>query len=161
MLKINPILNTLWRICLLKLGPQNLPASTFLLSGTMVLAFLMSTFLNGFGAAVIEVLSLTILTGGLLLFFGYNERFEQTLTAIMGAGLIIGSIVAFTFTILSNPPNLIRFTIFFWNLSILANILRHSLNVSGFHAGLLSLVYAFLINRVIATVEGNIEPSIS
>ena len=89
----------------------------------------------------------------MLLFLGHELRLIQTLTAVMGSSVIVGVVVVCVLAINPAPNLLVRLSIFFWNLSILANILRHSLGIHYFQAGLLSIVYAFTLNQLVIVVE--------
>ena len=80
-------------------------------------------------------------------------RLMQTVTAIMGSGAIVGIVVIFVLIIYPSPSLSVRLLIFFWNLSILANILKHSLEIHYFQAGILSIVYAFTLNQLVMAVE--------
>ena len=71
----------------------------------------------------------------------------------MGTGFIVGIVVLGTLIISPSPNLLVRLIIFFWNLSILANILKYSIGIHQFQAGLLSVVYAFLLNKLVIVVE--------
>ena len=71
----------------------------------------------------------------------------------MGTGFIVGIVVLGTLIISPSPNLLVRLIIFFWNLSILANILKYAMGIHQFQAGLLSVVYAFLLNKLVIVVE--------
>ena len=144
---------------MLKHGPQILPKSNFLLLFATILSLLMSTLVNNFSAALTELLLLSAITSGLVLFFGHKTRLVQTLTAVMGTGFVVGLAVAATLVISPSPNLVVRLLIFFWNLAILTNILKHSLDIHRFQAALLSVVYAFFVNKLVIVVQNNITQS--
>ena len=137
----------------MKHGPQILPKSFFLLTLASTLSFLISCTINSLSAALTELIFVITITSTMLLFLGHELRLIQTLTAVMGSSVIVGVVVVCVLAINPAPNLLVRLSIFFWNLSILANILRHSLGIHYFQAGLLSIVYAFTLNQLVIVVE--------
>ena len=125
----------------------------FLLVLTSTLSLLISSTINTFHTALTELAFVSLITGALLFFLGYKVRLMQTVTAIMGSGAIVGIVVIFVLIIYPSPSLSVRLLIFFWNLSILANILKHSLEIHYFQAGILSIVYAFTLNQLVMAVE--------
>lgn len=134
-------------------GPQILPKSFFLLVLTSTLSFLISCTINSLNASLTELIFVITITSALLFFLGHEMRLMQTLTAVMGSGAIVGVVVVCVLIIYPSPNLSVRLSIFFWNLSILANILKHSLGIHYFQAGLLSVVYAFALNQLVIVVE--------
>ena len=160
--KKKSLIKAFWLICTLKHGPQILPNSLFLLALTSTLSLLISSTINTFSAALTELVFVSGITGALLFSLGHQMRLMQTLTAIMGSSVIVGTVVLFVLIIQPSPSLLIRLLIFFWNLSILANILKNSIEIHYFQAGVLSIVYAFALNQIVITVENYLaQPNVN
>lgn len=148
-------------ICLLRAGPQDLPASGMLLVPAL-LAYIASGVImllpsTGFGSAAAQALADAFLLGGLLRLAlrwrGFSNRFDQTLTALAGAGAFQGMIawplVASMYHTgaqgLAAPlQSLLLLALFVWTLVVIGHILRHALSTS-YAAGFLSgMVYVAL-----------------
>jgi hypothetical protein len=132
------------RISLLSAGPEDLPASRLLLGITLVLYALatLAAYWPHYGYAVsaartgVEMLVLVGYTWGALRWRGLPERFVQTLTALLGCGVIfsvlllplIYSVVAAQLQ--GRPSGLAAFAtvaIFIWWLFAIGHIYRHAL----------------------------------
>lgn len=152
-----------WDICLLRAGPQDVPASRELLAvvlGLSVLSNLMfvlgrTSFVEGL-VFVLSVLGLLMgLVYLLLAVLGYRARAVQTLTALGGTGLVL-SLLALPLLVFSallpaeaNPFGLLLLMINLWGLVVIAHVLRHALSVHLVQGGLLALGYLYL-NIVLA-----------
>lgn len=145
-------------ICLLRKGPQELPASSFLLQCCIVLyvvsgAVLLSVemgLLQGLIQALVETALLLAFLLALLRVFEKSERFLQSATAAMGSGAIM--------TVLTLPlllwvrtlqnagadlsmASLLLLAVLAWSFVILGHILRHALNRSRFTGMALAFCY--------------------
>jgi hypothetical protein len=146
-------------ICLLRRGPQDIPASSTLL-WLCVLAYLVSGYaalLAGVGAAYpLHSLLLALADLGLLVAMsyivlrtlGHSARLAQTLTALTGCGTLL-QLIALPLGLWfdrahanhsgADAPLLLWLLLLFWSITISAHILRHGFGVN-FGTG---LVYAF------------------
>lgn len=139
---VRTILISLANLLTLRGGPQHLPASTAL-TGFLLLAYVVQNLLTGqqledeHAAAkslIAIVLQITLLTG-LLRWRNYQERFFQTLSALVAVGIVFNAI---TWALLtqSDPtqsqPGLVItwFGVFLWSLLVDAHIYRHALSVN-------------------------------
>ncbi|CAK0747137.1 conserved membrane hypothetical protein [Gammaproteobacteria bacterium] len=149
-------------ILLLQAGPQNLPASRFLLNAATLLYFfsgilvslLNFSFLSAIGISIMDTALLALMAWLPLRMRNFANRTPQTLTAIFGAlGLfsIISLPMDIWFTTLSNTeqnfnqiPSLIMIFLSVWSLAALGHILRHALEITSIVAAGLSLLYMIL-----------------
>ena len=163
-------------ICLFRAGPQDLPASSFLLGVTAALYTLGGAGLGLFElpatsavmGALCNTIGLAALTYIALLLRGYASRAVQTVTALCGTGLVL--------TVLALPVSLwlgasasggsapalaqgLWFGLMVWDVFITAHILHHALSVS-FPLGLvLSTAYIwFLANLAVLVIAATGPP---
>ncbi|RMD78669.1 MAG: hypothetical protein D6809_05350 [Gammaproteobacteria bacterium] len=165
-----PILRTFWEICLLRLGPQDLPASP-LLAALATAAYLLVGWLLGlvrlpagqaFLASLLDTLLLAVLARIVLWVRDLGRRFLQTYTALAGSGAVLGLVILPVLLWEGRggtgeaaallPLLLLAWTV--WGLVVMAHILRHALGIRFVTAVGLSLVYLYLALRVVRAVLG-------
>ncbi len=155
------LIKTYWQLCLLRLGPQDLPNSSVLLYATLVVYLVVDFALTvldlSFGASILAALIdaglLLAFTGLLLWGRSLPERMTQAFTALLGSGALLG---ALAFPVLSwqfalgvkNPnilvPSLLLLALFVWNITVVGHIFRHALSGSiGLGLGL-AVLYVFI-----------------
>ena len=153
-------------LCLFRAAPQDGPASSLLLAIAMACYFMASALsLSGsYGLAVAwpialtELLLLVIYVAGLLYLFSLQARIGQTLSALTGAGCIIG-ILSIPLVLFTGPVDadaqlpvmlsLAWLGLLAWNLAVTASIMRHALSRS-FAIGLgVALVYMVISMQII------------
>lgn len=158
-----------FNICLLRRGPQDLPASGFLLGVSLCCYGLVSVLVSSQSYTFSMALLLTVVDLGLLVVFAWSllylqrkaERLNQTLSALAGTGSLMGLIaLPLLLTIGPDatsepvPASLLSLwlLLLLWNLFIMAHIIRHALS-SSFAIGFgISLLYALLNMQVIVTL---------
>ena len=158
-------------ICLLRVRPQDLPASWTLLAVTIATHSLMSVLLSSINlrighavlAGLTETALLCALTGSLLLLQRIRERTVQTLSALAGSDTVIGFIALPVGTWLRQvnlvgdstvAPALLLLALIAWSLVVSAHILRHALSTSFF----LGLVVAVAFYWMSIQVLNNMFP---
>ncbi len=154
------LFNLFLDICLFRKGPQDIPASAVLLK-LCLLAYGASGFLVlllGAPApvALLQVLLDLVLLAGLLhliLLLGrHPSRFEQTLTALTGAGALIGllALPLMHWIVRQGPggdttlPWLLMLGLMVWSVAIIAHILRHALGTTVWAGAMYALGYTIL-----------------
>jgi hypothetical protein len=165
-----PRLITIWLdICLLRAGPQDLPASRTLLGLTVGSYLLVSLLLSlpgfpGETAILVAVLDLALLvafTAALLYFFGKWVRLRQTLTALTGTGTLLGMLALPVVYLLSrgaeeNPVAGIAalwwLFLFGWSLLVIAHIMRHALSISFPYAIAIAVLYTLVALQLMAVL---------
>ena len=158
-------------ICLLRKGPQDVPASPVLLrlsllsygiSGVLIplldVSLTVSLLLTGLDMAL-----LTGLAYGLLALRDYRPRFMQTLTALLGTGTLL-QLLALPLLFLLKQETvdasapvwlvLLWLGLFIWGIVIMAHILRQTLSTSLGVGVLYSLAYVLLY----WTLSGWLQP---
>ena len=135
-------------ICLLRTGPQDLPASSTLLGLTLA-AYTLSNLVGGivsFGvkdavaASLLDTGLLVALTASVLCAHRLRARVVQTLTALAGCGTLLMLIaIPLSWVQLSTGPDnqlglasLMFLALWVWNLVVFGHILRHALSAPLF-----------------------------
>lgn len=130
-------------IALLRGKPQDLPTSPVVLGLVLLLDIATTYFLiDGniagarFFAVVVHTLVLALLVYGLLWWRGLGARFVQTASALFGGGIVVTVAAWALITALRVPfdienPNFMLLTLVLslWVLAIMAQVLRHALEV--------------------------------
>jgi uncharacterized protein with PQ loop repeat len=142
-----PRLLTIWLdICLLRAGPQDLPVSQVLLVLTLTSYLLISMLLSLPGYPALTSLQIAVTDLGLLIVFagsvlyltGNMARINQTLSALAGAGTLLGLLAlplvhslyqAQDAEQVSMPVLMFWLLLMGWNLLVMAHIIRHALSV--------------------------------
>lgn len=154
------LLNLFLDLCLFRKGPQDVPASAALLrlsllaygvSGLLVL--LLST---PFPAAILQTLLDLILMAGLLylalILHRRSARFEQTLSALTGAGTLMGLLALPLMNWIAQQgvegdiglPSFLVLGLMIWSIAVIAHILRHAFDTSIWVGALYAIGYTFL-----------------
>lgn len=148
-------------ICLFKAGPENVPASHWLLKMTLMMYFIMgvvisridSSWVVSLFTSLTDILVMIVVTGLLLQFRGFKSRFQQTLTAMAGAGTclgIVGAPVVLLFNQVSEQERvssyamLLMIAVMFWSLMVTAHIFRRSLEIKPGMAAVLTIAYTIV-----------------
>ena len=164
-----PLLRYWLDICRLRAAPQDGPASAFIFGlaltcYAMVSVLVMSGnygILAGTRIALTELVLLVVCVAALLYLQDKTARINQTLTAITGAGSLLG-IVALPLALLFTPipgndplPFVISvawLSLLLWNLVVSAHIMRHALS-TGFAVGFaVSFLYMLISTQIVTTL---------
>lgn len=162
---------TLWSaffdICRLRITPQDLPYSKFLLKFTLVFYTLISGAISliqlslpeALLSSLLDTALLVLLISSLLYFARYSTRITQTLTALAGANCVLGVLLFVPVFWLkfyqsdAGLPILLLLGLMVWNFVVSAHILRHTLEVPFFIGilltGVISLLTFSVLNQVI------------
>lgn len=156
-----PLLKLLLDICLYRKGPQDLPASGFLLRLTLAVYWVVGTLLQapdtGWLPAMLqtatELLMSLAVVAVLLYTVGRPQRFLQTATAWLGSDALV--------SLLGIPPlqliadigagpiaGLLWLLLVGWHIAVMAHIVRHALSQSlpvGFVVAVLYTVVSFQV----------------
>lgn len=152
-------------ICMLRAGPQDLPASPLLLRIVLALNILVATLVSfpvsGFDRALVEVILDIFLLGALLYaglqWRGLGARFTQIFIALMGTGIIFGMLMMPVIyqLVAANAANetapaaaLVWWGLVFWNVAVFAHILRHGFNIHLAYAFVVAIAYILLFWQV-------------
>lgn len=155
------------QISLLRMKPQDLPSSGTLLALVLVahtvvgvaVASVNLRFDHALAAGVIDTALMCGLTTGLLMLRTLRERTVQTLTALAGAGTVIG-LVAYPVSIWlhqahqANDPapalGILLLAVLGWSLAVSAHIFRHALSAPYYIGLLIAVAFYWIAVRVLS-----------
>ena len=151
------LLRAWFEICLLRMAPQQMPASPWLL-GLAVILYLLAGILvalPGSGWSMALLLSLldlgvmVALTALVLRLTGKPARFNQTLSARAGTGALL-TLLALPLVLMQLDPvpawaGVLWLVLLFWSLTVRGHILRHALDIPLSMGLLLSAGYALVL----------------
>lgn len=162
-------------ICLLRRGPQDIPAAPALLgltlalytSGSLIIARSRLDWIPAAQSAVVETLLMCGVTYLLLRVTGLPARWVQTATAVAGTNFVLAIIAlpllvwlmyARAHNLDGTVPALLFLVLIVWHIAILSHIFRHALS-QGYGIGVLTAlgyywVVLFTIDRVISLEAG-------
>jgi hypothetical protein len=165
---MNRLLKIFMDICLLRAGPQHLPASRFLLTLTLVMHAALGVVFALFTlplpqALVAAAIGTALLVGvvqALLLVHGKAERVQQTATALAGSEILLGLLAllptAWFYAVESNDarvlPSLLSLLAIVWSVVVTVHIFRAALQVSQGMALLFALGYTIMAYSVLGLV---------
>jgi len=147
---------TFFNICCLRLGPQDLPASSILLWISLFTYTIVSGLLSILEFPLIESVLIStsetflvvVLTSSLLYATHHLTRLTQTLTALAGTNALLGIFSLLPLYWLENIqsyltlPALLLLGLKIWNIIVYTHILRHALS-SSFWVGLMVTIITF------------------
>ncbi len=163
------LLNVFLKICLLRAGPQDIPAASVVLvltTGTyLCIGMLIALTSYNFGQALfwsaLDTLLLAVVAQLGLRWCGHPRRFQQTFSALTGSGALL-SLVSWPFMLLllrlpegdvnAALPSLLIVVLMLWSIAVIAHILRHALSSSYAVGVLFALLYAILSWNLGATL---------
>lgn len=167
----------LWKlveICLLKAGPQDLPAAPQFLALTLIGYLLVDVLVTRVSFAGAQALLISLLDMALLTALAHislrirakPERFRQTLAALAGTGQLLGLLALPIIQGLSlahaadTPAPALAWLwlgILIWSLLVLGHILRHALDVTlpiGVGVGVLYSLLTIIVVRALFPEAG-------
>lgn len=170
------LIQTFFRLCLFSARPQDLPASQTLLFIALVLNWLVGVglFFPSYGLSQAIVISLvSVLVSVVLLWLilrlrSYGARFQQTMTAMLGADVVLGVLMLpLNFGIVTRPvgqdPDPISalglLVIVIWAMFVYAHIFRHTLSTKLSIGFAVSLVYVILGRFIISLIFPALSPA--
>jgi len=160
---------TIVGLAVLRAKPQDLRASRSLLAIVIALEAAVNFAMNEIDTALgqkfvmvgVQVLLLGAFAYGVLQWRGFGNRLLQTATALFGTSVITSLVAWAALAPLGPEPQftsvyarLVLVTLSFWTLAVMANILRHALEVSLVVAALLSFTYAMVGAVLLLAVAG-------
>lgn len=159
-------------MCLLRAGPQDLPASRLLLVLTLIAhtltGMLASLQVLPAGTAILAGITGTLMLSGMVVLLlniqRQSARISQTLSALAGSMALLDLIAlplsawwgnSHTDDSISNPlPAFLLLALLGWNLGVIGHILRHALGVAWF----LGVAIAVAFYLVFMDVMKNLFP---
>lgn len=155
------LLNVFLNICLLRAGPQDVPAASVVLALTvaayMVVGTLVALANYSVGQAVLwsllDTLLLAVFTYFSLRWRRHVPRFVQTFSALTGTGVLLSMVTWPLLMLLYRQPegesaaalpSLLLVVLMFWGMAVIAHILRNALSSSFAVGVLLALGYVLV-----------------
>ncbi len=166
---VGAIIHPFVQLCLLRMKPQDLPASGTLLALALIahtaagaaVATVSLGLTRALAAGVVDTALLCALTTGLLMLRALRERAVQTLTALAGAGAIIG-LAAYPVSLWlhgaqsADGPEpalaVLLLAVLGWSLTVSAHILRHAISAPFYIGLLVSIVFYWISIRVLSSL---------
>lgn len=163
---MNALIQVFIDVCLLRKGPQDVPPSGFLL-GLTAFSYLVTGVINmsvelGWPNTLSASLLDIVLMGALLYMVLWiklsTARWQQTMTAFLGAGALIGLLTmplvfwyqaAGAQSAAAALPSLLLLAVLMWQMFVIANILRHALSVPLIMGGVFAALYLFINLRIL------------
>jgi hypothetical protein len=157
-----PLIRLFLDICLLRRGPQDLPASGLLLGLALLANLVVSVVLLGLETDWTDAVIQALVGGAMLLGFlfitlkaaGLTPRFLQTSIAMLGSDALISSFAVplLAMMVLASPDEksadffllilkIVFLMLMLWYVAVMAHILRHALSRPLGIAVALALVY--------------------
>ena len=153
-------------ICLLRRSPQDDPRSYTGLTLALLLYAVTDILVAGggsgwwaaLGMTAIDVLVMVLLTAALLSLSGKSVRLMQTLTALAGAGGLLGLLAlpavrqSASYTTDDQLPTLLVvfwLVLMVWSIVVRAHIYRHALSINYALATAVAILQAFLVFRLV------------
>lgn len=153
---LSTLLAAFWRMCCLRMAPQDLPRAHNLMIVTMLANASLTTLVNqlvgplpqAVRLAALELLVMAGLTSALLYAFARRGRIVQTITALMGTGSVIGAAMLLAMIFVPQLPQSAHFVFFLWNIVVIGHILRHAFDTPLVVGVMSALGYAFLLSQL-------------
>ena len=156
-------------ICLLRKGPQDLPKSSVLLTLCLILYTVLDVlltvqtrpFTDALLVSLVDVGFLLVVTAIILRQHRYFERWGQTMTALCGTGVILG---VFIFPLVYGSAQnqyegwlqqiivLLFLVMVFWNIAVLAHIVRHAISTSMGIGIMIAILYIWMSSLLITMI---------
>lgn len=145
-------------LCRLKAGPADMPASSMLLKSTLLAYFLLGIVIGRIDSAwdvsiissLADTLFMIAAIGVMLHLKGLNARYQQTLMALAGAGIIL-NLIGLPLMLWLNQVDkleqgtsvalLLMIALMFWSLMIIAHIFRQALDIKAGSAAMITIIY--------------------
>jgi hypothetical protein len=162
---LKALINAAVEICLLRRGPQDLPASTYLLWFATLLNLLAGVLMLlddqlDLGQAVVQSLfELLLMLGvlyGVLRLKGWVYRFNQTAIALMLSSFLLGllalPLIAWVRQNQSAEAGILLLVLFTWGIVVFGHILRHTFEFSINVGIAAALIYTLFVWNLLAFV---------
>ncbi|MBD3610545.1 MAG: hypothetical protein HUJ30_08350 [Gammaproteobacteria bacterium] len=163
------LIRTLWYICLLRDGPQDIPAGKSILPWVLLMHLLVGTlygsaFSNLIHALYMELASLLVTVAFIrvaLLLSNKLARFEQSASALLGSDVIISAVGILLALILGQALGLESLLssssvlLFIWGYIVSAHIFRHTFEIT-FAGGLgMTFLYFMVVIMAVGMLQGS------
>ena len=173
MMPFMKIIRTLTNICLLRAGPEDLPASPVLFRTLLALYFVVGLVVNQLQSKLhdsvlltgVELILMMVVVAILLHFRRLSTRYQQTISAMAGTGVLFGilawpllSVIAGSEADFDVSPIIMTLlaVLLIWSLLVTAHIFRRALDIGPGQAVIITVVYTTGMLIVAAMVMSGI-----
>lgn len=163
------LLKAFFNVCLLRKAPQDLPKSSVLLTLCLILYAILDVILTLQTRIFTDALLVSLMDVGFLMTVTYlilrqhrhPERWNQTMTAMFGSGLILGIFIfPVVYIGVQNQVQswlqqiiLVLFLVMvIWNIAVLAHILRHAISASMGIGVMIAILYIWMSSLLITMI---------
>jgi hypothetical protein len=168
------LIQPFYRLCLFQLSPADLPVSQWLLKLTLVsylivgiaIGLIDSSLQISLLSSVSDAASMAFFLWIMLKLRGMTNRYYQSLTAMAGAGTILG-LIAIPVMMLFNQVDEVEransyvmlpvVIMMFWSLMVTAHILKESLDIKSGTAAILTVIYTIISLIVVGLVNSGVS----
>jgi len=161
------LFNAFFDICRLRKYPQDIPQSNALfyaclvcyLLASVILALLSMPASTAIASSLIEMTLVMIFTYALLQIRARTARWLQTMTAILGTGIIINlfALPLYYASLHGNEGGVLQgvvvlffFVLVIWNIVIMGHIFKHALEISMSIGVVIAISYLWVISAFIS-----------
>jgi hypothetical protein len=156
---MNQLLNLFLRMWVLRANPQDLPASRTL-THALVALYLIVSIVSMFGqlgvpralaAAIIDTTLLVAPVIALLVISGFPERGDQTVSAILGASIVLVLALLFLGALVSSQHSLqvIQLLVLAWYVLIFGHVLRQAVSLPVLLGATFAFIYVMVSDGLI------------
>ena len=158
-----------FELCLFRKAPQDLPASPALLGATLLADLLVGMLLaasvglspgQGLLQGLADVAFMLALLYGAQRLLDRLPRFQQTATALLGAGAMLGFVAALTLTLLPPGPDgeqsgaaaFLFLGLILWSILVTGHILRHAFDLRFGQGVGIAVIYNFFAYSLVGSL---------
>ncbi len=147
-------------------APQDMPSSRNLLVATGMVYVLLGTLLGSIGQSFFVGLMYVALDLVLMIIFvklalevtKHQARFSQTMTAMLGSGVVITGlaiplVLAMSMEKFGQMPSLLWLSLIIWSLFITGHILRHALSIALPFGVALAVLYIITMSVLVQSLS--------
>jgi hypothetical protein len=170
---LQALIQFFFELCLLRKAPQDLSASSALLGVTFAADLLMGMVLAataglspglGLLQSLVDVAFMLSLLYGALNLLDLLPRFQQTATALLGSGALLGLIAVVPLSMLpqgseeqaSGGAALLFLALIVWSILVAGHILRHTFGLRLGQGVAIAVVYNFVAYSLVSSLFSGI-----
>ena len=154
------VVKLFWNLCLLRTGPESVPAHAWFVAAALIANIALSTFVNttvgetpislALGWAVVSLATVAAVTWLALFFRGLAGRFPATLAALAGSEFLL-TVVPALLAPIEGVQTLVMIGLQIWLIVVWGFIFQHSFNTS-LAFGILAAFGVSLLSMMVAGV---------
>ena len=165
------VLNLFWNLCLLRVGPADVPPYTWFVVAVVVADIALSTFVGtmlGGGSAgqalalaVVSMAAVAAFTWGGLRLTGQSGRFPATLAALAGSDVLLSLVPAALAPFQALQPLFVIAVFQLWLIVVWGSIYRQAFDTSLAFGIIMAFGVALVATFVVGLALGAVQPAAS